>query len=464
MRFWQRAYLSTLLVFVIFFYLSIYMVSNYAYRTSLNSERERSFGEAGFIAVSLEREMIGIIENDENIGDDGFHFFRRYADYYKSRNIYLELWKNNDFIVGNIPGSPMMAYEVNVGGQLAKVVEYGQNRFMLVAGSFEVGSDSYSLIYAHDLKGFTAEHSSLTRFLIVSAAVLSVLLSAVLFFLLRHLSKPIEKLDEAARRISGGDFSMRVPVYGKDELAAFAWSFNSMADEIEAKVHELQTTAEQKQRFIDNLAHELRTPLTTIRGYADYLKNARICEDDRIESLDFIVSESNRIVVMANKLLDIALMRNSTFEAVEISVPELLHDIAQKLNPKLSEKRIKLEMIGEQGVVTGDRVLLESMLYNLLDNAIKASDVEGAIHLSCLTETGYCAIEILDFGKGMPDEHIGKLTEPFYRVDKARSRSDGGAGLGLALCGQIAELHNAELVFQSEVGKGTTVRLTFTTP
>ena len=111
----------------------------------------------------------------------------------------------------------------------------------------------------------------------------------------------------------------------------------------------------------------------------------------------------------------------------------------------------------------GDRVLLESMLYNLLDNAIKASQEGASIFLSNTMENGNCTVVIQDFGKGMSEEHIEKLKEPFYRIDKARSRSEGGTGLGLALCEQIAELHKAGLVFSSETGKGTTTKISFTT-
>jgi signal transduction histidine kinase len=440
------------------------MVSNFSYRSSLNSERQRSFGEAGFIAASLEMEISEILENNESIKTEGYYFFQRYEDYYRTRDIYLELWKNGVFLVGNHQDSPKTKYEVNAGEQISSIAEYGQNKYMLVADTFVVKAESYTLIYTHSLKSFTEEHESLNRFLAISGAALAGLLATVLYFLLRKLSKPIEKLDEATRRISGGDYSMRVPVYGKDELAAFAWSFNSMADEIEAKINELQMTAEQKQRFIDNLAHELRTPLTTIRGYAEYLKNANINEDDRIESLDFIIAESTRISVMANKLLDIALMRNNTIETKDINVSDLLYAVSSSMQLKLNEKGIMLETSEENGVINGDMELLKSLLFNLLDNAIKASNERSAVNLSGKAKSDSYIIEVQDFGKGMTEENIAKLTEPFYRVDKARSRSDGGAGLGLSLCEQIAELHNAELSFYSELGKGTTARIIFTTP
>ena len=163
-KFWQRAYLSILLLFVLFFYVSIYMVSDYAYRTSLGSERERSFGEAGFIMASLARDMTAISENGDGVYDGGYSFFQRYADFYETRNIYLELWWNGEYLTGNIPNSPIMNHETGYGEQKASIVEYGQNRFMLVAGSFMFDSDRYTLIYAHDLQGFADEHNALTRF------------------------------------------------------------------------------------------------------------------------------------------------------------------------------------------------------------------------------------------------------------------------------------------------------------
>jgi len=465
LKFWQRAYLSILVLFIACFYISIFMVSNFAYRTGLNGERERSFGEAGFIAASIKHDLdMAVItrKGGDNAADDKTIFYR-YTNYYKNRNIYLELWKNGLYLSGNIPDSPMKEYEAGYEEQISMIVEYSQKKYSLVSGSFMCDSDNYTLIYTHDLQGFTNEHNTLVRFLIISGAVITFLLAVGLYILLRRLSKPIENLDEATGRISNGDYSMRIPSSGKDEFAALAIKFNSMADVIESKIHELQISAEQKQRFIDNLAHELRTPLTTIRGYAEYLKNANINEDDKITSIDYIVSEAVRIEEMAVKLLDLALLRNNSIELVVIDVPDLFNAVKSKLSLKLSTKNISLEINCGQGSIMGDRVLLESMLYNLLDNAIKASQEGASIFLSNTMENGNCTVVIQDFGKGMSEEHIEKLKEPFYRIDKARSRSEGGTGLGLALCEQIAELHKAGLVFSSETGKGTTTKISFTT-
>ena len=254
MKFWQRAYLSVLLLFLFCFYVSIYMVSNFAYRTSMNSERERSFREAGFIAASLERDISDIIQNGGDISADRYSFFQRYALYYENRDIYLELWENDTYLAGNIPGSPLKKYETEQGEQITTVVEYNNKKYSLVADSFICHSKSYTLIYTHDLQVFSDEHDLLSKFLLISGTALTALLATGLYFLLRRLSKPIENLDEATGRISDGDYSMRLPVKGKDEFAALAGHFNNMANEIEIRIHELQATAEQKQRFIDNLA------------------------------------------------------------------------------------------------------------------------------------------------------------------------------------------------------------------
>ncbi|MDR2751735.1 MAG: HAMP domain-containing histidine kinase [Clostridiales bacterium] len=448
MRFWQRAFFSILALFVSCFYISIFLAASFSYRTSLNSERERAFGEAHFIAASLKKEMSGNI-------------FGAYADYYKKRDICLALWRNESFIYGSLPWPALEKYESVPDKQTATVTSYEGKKYMLVVSAFQSGLDDYTLVYAHDLQSFSSEHKSLSRFLSLSGAAIAILLAAGLYLILRRLSKPIEHLDEATGHISAGDYSRRLPEQGNDELAALARHFNAMTDEIDHKIIELQATAEQKQRFADNLAHELRTPLTAIHGYAWYLKNANINEDDRISSIDYIISETKRIEEMTNKLLDLALMRNNALELKLVNVTELLNSAAEKMRPRLLEKGLRLEMSSQAAELRGDQVLLESLIINLLDNAIKASKKGSELRLAAFLENERTVLEIRDFGKGMPSWHLEKLTEPFYRIDKSRSRSEGGAGLGLSLSSQIAELHKAQLVFSSEEGKGTTVRIVF---
>lgn len=128
----------------------------------------------------------------------------------------------------------------------------------------------------------------------------------------------------------------------------------------------------------------------------------------------------------------------------------------------LLKKNISLHFEDKLGELWGDKVLLLSLLTNLVDNAVKASEPESSVTVKAYMKE-YPVLEVIDQGKGMKPDEIDKVFEPFYRVDKSRSRKDGGVGLGLALCNQIAELHGAKLSISSEVGKGTKVTLYFTT-
>ena len=463
MRFWQRAFFSILILFIFCFYSSIFLVASFFYRTNLNNERNRSFGEAYFIAASLKKEILESYHSGRGLNGGKRYSFNAYVNYYRNRNIYLALWQNDAYIAGSVPWVILPQDDTAPDKQTAAVTEYKSKKYMRIVSVFECGADRFTLIYAHDLQDFTSEHRRLFRFLMGSGAAVTMLLAAGLYFILRRLSKPIENLDQATGRISAGDYSMRLPVQGKDELAALAGHFNTMADEIKTKIKELRLIAEQKQGFIDNLAHELRTPLTTIGGYAEYLKNANIDEDDRLSSIDYIISEAKRMEEMTDKLLDLALLRNNVLTLKEVNLPELLHAVSEKMRPPLLEKQLQLEVASEAAVVYGDRILLESLLNNLLDNAVKASKEKSRICLSACSEKEHPVITIRDFGKGIPPECMAKLTEPFYRIDKSRSRSEGGAGIGLALCRQIAELHKAQLIFSSAPEKGTTVKIVFTT-
>jgi signal transduction histidine kinase len=464
MRFWQRAYFSILILFVFCFDLGLFLASNFSYRSSLSSERERAFGEAHFITVSIEKDIAGILSREGDIRMSGYSFFVPYANYYKDRDVYLELWKNDEYFIGSIPDSPKKKYQVTSGEQTLTTVEYGSEKYMIVLGSFQTYSDDYTLIYAHNMRSLTMQHAILTRFFMMLGGILITALAAGLYIMLRRLSKPIENLDLAAARILNGDFSMRVPVTGKDELAALAQHFNSMAEEVAKRLNELQEGSSQKQRFIDNLAHELRTPLTVIRGYAEYIKNANISEDDKISSIDFIISQAVRIEEMAGKLLDLALLRSNSLTLMPIGMEEVFRSLSMLLQPKLNQKNLSFEIDCTIPSVNGDRDLIECLLYNLIDNAIKASNDDSMIQLFARSENGFPVITITDFGKGISNQHLLRLTEPFYRVDQSRSRSEGGVGLGLALCEQIATLHKATIHFSSQCGKGTQVKISFATP
>ncbi|MHB8063822.1 MAG: HAMP domain-containing sensor histidine kinase, partial [Ruminiclostridium sp.] len=302
-----------------------------------------------------------------------------------------------------------------------------------------------------------------TSLLYTVGIIISFLLAICLILLLNHIFKPLNQISLASRNIAKGEYKNRIPVTGKDELSEMAQSFNNMAEEIQNQMVQLTKSAKQKQCFIDNFAHELRTPLTTIYGYTEYIQKAAITEEEKLSATNYIMSESRRLQNMAYRLLDLAMLRNDEIIFTEVSVLELFRSTIRELHQKAAEKQVTLEFDYQFDSLNGDCELLKCLLINLVDNGLKACNNGGTVKLNTFFEDNEKMITVQDNGRGMTDEQMSHITEAFYRVDKSRSRSEGGVGLGLPLCEQIAVRHGAKLSFFSKPNIGTIVKITFTT-
>ena len=232
-----------------------------------------------------------------------------------------------------------------------------------------------------------------------------------------------------------------------------------MIETIKEQMSALEENAERKQMLVDNMAHELRTPLTVIRGYADYLERAAVSEEERFTAARYIVSEAERLTKMSEILLDAAYIRENQPEMSDVELDVILRGTAERLSAKAREKGIEIVLDVEKTFARGNALLLSMLFDNLTDNAVKACSSGGRVWLRC--SRGSASVE--DNGKGMSADELLHVTEPFYRTDKSRSRSEGGVGLGLALCRNIVEAHGANLRFESEKGKGTKIFFDFTT-
>ena len=160
------------------------------------------------------------------------------------------------------------------------------------------------------------------------------------------------------------------------------------------------------------------------------------------------------------KLLDLLLLKKDEVVMRRVWLGNYLTEIERALTPNMKNKGIRLVCRAEQQQVLLEPDLVKSLLYNLVDNASKAMDNGGIVAVMASVIPGGCQFQVVDNGRGMEEAELAKITEAFYRVDKARSRSQGGAGLGLSLCKQIAHLHNGTIHFASEPGKGTRVTVT----
>ncbi|MDE7260697.1 MAG: HAMP domain-containing histidine kinase [Oscillospiraceae bacterium] len=295
------------------------------------------------------------------------------------------------------------------------------------------------------------------RWLVLAVAGAS---GAVMFALSFWLTSPIRSLGRVAGQLSQGDYSPRAQVAGSDEIGELAASFNHMADAVEKNVQELEDAARRQEDFTASFVHELKTPLTSIIGYADMLRSRELNEAMRFKAASYIFSEGKRLENLSLALMSLLVVGRGGEDGRSVNMRRLCGETLRSCQPAMEARGLTLEVSAEEGTLRGDPALLQTLLQNLLDNARKASPPGSTVSLEGRSlEEGY-ELVVADHGRGIPAGELSKITEPFYMVDKSRSRAEGGAGLGLALCQKIVELHRGTLSFQSREGEGTTVTVT----
>ncbi|MCC8141021.1 MAG: HAMP domain-containing protein [Lachnospiraceae bacterium] len=331
------------------------------------------------------------------------------------------------------------------------------NNFLQVSGSLEAGEMTLYLDSIYDITSIYDSRDAqqtIYRYIFVVIVAVGAVLSIVLA---TFLTRPMDELSRTAKQISGGDLSERAQVSGEDEIGMLADNFNQMADELEQYIDQLKDAMDRQEEFMGDFAHELKTPMTSIIGYADLLRSQTLPEEERQEAANYIFTEGKRLENLSLKLLDLLVTRNEHPEFTLSSPKKLVSDTAELMRPALEERGITLRQDCEEGTCMLEPTLVTSLLVNLIDNARKAMDHGGEITVSArLTDEG-CLLTVQDQGIGIPKEEMDKITEAFYRVDKSRSRSMGGVGLGLSLCREIAEVHGGSITFEQVEPEGTRV-------
>ncbi|OXS75137.1 sensor histidine kinase [Domibacillus enclensis] len=314
----------------------------------------------------------------------------------------------------------------------------------------------YPLLDGEQLKGIVYLYIPLERIdELVSSLIMFWAASAVLLIVLllyggmkwtAYVVKPLESMKKAAVRLSKGDYKARVPEGSHDEFGQLARTFNEMAEAIEQE-------DEQRKTFIATVSHELRTPLSYIKGYSEAAIKGI---GDQKRQLEIIHRESTRMERLVNDLLHLIRLEadKMTIEKTPIPLAEIVHRTVDTFRLKHPYFQLDLD---EETIVNGDEGRLSQVMTNLLDNAIRYSEKNSPIQIELKQERKRIRWTVRDTGVGIPEEEIPKITNQFYRVNKARTRNDGGSGLGLSIVKQIVESHGGELVIKSKKGLGTTV-------
>lgn len=293
------------------------------------------------------------------------------------------------------------------------------------------------------------------------ALLACLLLSALLLPLtLRRTLRPLRTLTNASEKISGGQYALRTGIASQDEVGELSRSFDHMAETIEQKINDLQDQAQRREMLLGALTHEMKTPMTAIIGFSDSLLSMPLTEEEQLEACHEIHEAALRTERLSQKMMQLISMTDCPVLVKKLlDTKDLFRMVQSALTGALEEKSITLEMHCATDTLTGDGDLIFSLLTNLIDNAIKASAARQSIVVSAIATENHYELTVADHGSGIPQDKIALVTEPFYRVDKARSRKMGGAGLGLSLCRMIAEAHGGKLQIESEIGKGTAITM-----
>lgn len=218
-----------------------------------------------------------------------------------------------------------------------------------------------------------------------------------------------------------------------------------------------------RREFTSNVSHELKTPLTSISGFAEIMKSGGTAEETVIDFSSAIYEEAQRLISLVNDIMELSELdeKNVPFEKEDVDLYELAREVIERLRPSADKKEISLNLTGESVYVMGVRKILDEILYNLCDNAIKYNKIKGTVDVMFRSTKRRIAVTVMDTGIGIPKGEQSRVFERFYRVDKSHSKEIGGTGLGLSIVKHGVIYHDAEINLVSEEGKGTSVTIYF---
>ncbi len=293
--------------------------------------------------------------------------------------------------------------------------------------------------------------SNLQISLIAALGVLTLTFVA-LYVMTERLVRPLRAMAKATRRFAEGDFSCRLPVSGKDETAELAQALNSMA-------LSLSSVENMRRSFVANVSHELRTPMTTIAGFIDGVLDGTIPESKREYYLKIVSDEIKRLSRLVKSMLALSRIDSGqlNLNAVDFDLTALTGQTLLTFEKRIEEKQLRIEGLEDAESITvhGDFDLIGQVIYNLLDNAVKFSNVGGEICITLKKQDGRNVCSIRNTGAGIPAEEMPRIFERFYKSDRSRGLDKTGVGLGLYIVQTVLSLHKGEVMVRSEEGQYT---------
>lgn len=329
----------------------------------------------------------------------------------------------------------------------------------IVAAPIDVNGETAAVVFSTQpvVGGLTPYVAGIFK-MFFFAALFAFAITFILVYLVSYrLTKPLRQMSAAAKQYATGDFSTRISIrrsklFGSDEIDELIQAFNTMAQA-------LASLEMSRRNFVANVSHELKTPMTTIGGFIDGILDGTIGEEKEKQYLKIVSDEVKRLSRLVTGMLNM-----SKIEAGELDLKPQRFDISEMIFRTLlgfeqiiDGKHIEIRGLDrmESNPVTADKDMINQVVYNLIDNAVKFTPDGGYIDVSSKSDSEKIIVKIRNSGKGIPSEEVDKIFERFYKVDKSRSYDVKGAGMGLYIVKTIIELHGGHITARSELGEYT---------
>ena len=428
-------------------------------KTAIRSVEDNAVSELNMLTTSFSSAANKSMDRDSTDAvrrSLAVYVFQSYAENALSESQYI-LKRGGETFYNNSGYAP----DVLLDGLEQNTVTWQGEKLFVACTETDLMREGYQIYLIRNMTSVYDSISNLRRqFALI--CVLAVFSSAALIlWTTSRMLRPLKTLEKEAAAMANGEYRGRIALSErslkrKDEIATVSDSFNRMADAVEQHIDAVTAVAEERKMLIGALTHEMKTPMTAIIGYADLLERAKLSTAQSEEAITFIHREAMRLERLTQKMMQLVTLTDGEgIELKEVSAKQLFSMAEKTLGTIATRHGAALRYMENGERFAADPDLIVGVLVNLVDNACSA----GAKHITISAEEN--VLSVSDDGRGIPQEIIGKVTQPFFRADKARSRKGGHAGLGLALAARIAKLHQAQLIIESTEEKGTTVSLIF---
>lgn len=465
MRFWQKNCIINIIILGLLFNISSFLFLDHIFQMNLKREINRALLEHKNMYISLKA-------MDQNIwidlvGNKSYEEFLigRWIGNFEEKTINFEILnEDKDLIAGNFDFGNLSKRKELKGLKLNRrnyiIREVDKKTYIFVSSNIILKNRQYIFSCAKNIQSLYDENFSQILFLLKMNIVITIILVGMTYISSKYLMRPIKALIESSTEISKGSFENQIEVVTSDELGILTKNFNKMSNSLKINFLKMQEMINERERFIRNFTHEIKTPLTSIIGYSDFLRRIEYDQKNFSKSLEYIYNEGKRLELLRSKMMDLILSENNKAELELGSIKEKIEIAIDSMRLVLKEKDIQIEIIGFDFEIKMEKNLFVTMITNIIDNSIRASDNHSKIVVKLIKNER--KIEIIDYGIGIERSKLAKIKEPFFVGDASRKKKDnGGFGLGLSIVEQIVRIHFAEIEIESEINKGTSIRILF---